>query len=103
MSSPVKLAGAGNHSTRPRSISFALRRTDVAQGGMAGRGHAAAQSLEQRRASPGPDTRITAMAASPAPLASAKMVSFGVDDLPVHCVILGPQHEGRAMQERIRR
>ena len=50
---------------------------------------------------PGPDTRITATAASPGPLASATMVSFGATILRLHCVILGRnRRKGHAGADR---
>ena len=46
MSSPVKLAGPSNQSTRPRSISAPFWAPDRAQARVAGRGRAAAERVE---------------------------------------------------------
>ncbi len=64
MSSPVKLAGAGNHSTRPRSsIAPAAVRCRARPRG--GQGAAPPHNASSTSRVPGPDTRITAMAARP--------------------------------------
>ena len=75
MSSPVKLPGAGNQSTRPRSISSPVagshRRRTLAwrEGGRAPR-----RRVDTTRPVWSPDKRITAMADCPRPLHGAYMV-----------------------------
>src|SRR5215468_4696355 len=74
MSSPVKLAGAGSHSTRPRSSTSPLRGS-LSLRSAARRGSGSVPpSLPSTADDRGPESRITATPARPVPLDSAQMV-----------------------------
>ena len=71
MSSPVKLAGPGNHSTRPRSSTDAAADPMSRKARMARRGHAAAQCASSAARVPAPTRGSPRWRRGPAPLASA--------------------------------
>ena len=71
----VELAGPANHSTSPRSIMSPLRGSQIWRKVATLAAGSVPHSARSASPAAGPDTRMTAMAALPGPLASAQIVS----------------------------